>query len=271
LNWPAIKLLLLEWPPMAARGLSGLCAALIVASLALAAKQPLAVPRIAWRALMAASFFNVFAWMGLGTLAMRWLSAGQGALLVYTMPLWATLIAWPVSGRRPGVRSSLGLVACAIGVSLLFVGSTSGIRAEQWPGVLLALAAAVLFATGTIVSKPLPLPPLTSVAWQLAIGCAPMLAFGVLVERPQWAALTPRGAAVMVYMTLVPMALCYVAWFAALRRIPRALASIATLLTPAIGVLAAAATLGEPLGVNEVLALCLVLSGVGLALSEAAR
>ena len=38
----------------------------------------------------AAAAINVTAWMGLSTLAMLWLSAGEGALVVYTMPIWAT-------------------------------------------------------------------------------------------------------------------------------------------------------------------------------------
>ena len=44
---------------------------------------------------------------------------------------------------------------------------------------------------------------------------------------------------------------CYLTWFAALRRLPPATASVATLLTPIIGVAAAALALGEPLGVRD--------------------
>ena len=55
-------------------------------------------------------------------------------------------------------------------------------------------------------------------------------------------------------------------WFAALRRLPPTTASLATLLTPVIGVVAAALTLGEPLGAREALALTLTLGGVALAL-----
>jgi drug/metabolite transporter (DMT)-like permease len=266
LNWPAMKFLLKEWPPLFARGTSGLCAAIIVALIAAAAGQRLSVPRHLLGRLALGAFFNIFAWMGFSTLSMRWLNAGQGALLVYTMPVWATLLAWPFLGRKPGARSIAGLMLCAAGIALLFAGSTSGIGADKLPGVLFALGAAVLFAFGTVALKPLPLDPLALVAWQLALGCAPMVLFGVLFEHPDLSALSRGGAAVMVYMTLVPMGLCYIAWFAALRRLPPALASIATLLTPVVGVLAAALSLGEPLGVKEFSAMSLTLAGVGMAL-----
>ncbi|MFC5477031.1 DMT family transporter [Massilia suwonensis] len=266
LNWPAMKFLLKEWPPLFARGTSGLCAALLIALVALKAGQRLTVSRALWGKLALAAFLNIFAWMGFATLSIRWLSAGQGALLVYTMPVWATLLAWPVLGKRPAAASLAGLVLCLAGIALLFGGADSGIRADQLPGVLFGLGAALLFALGTVVLKPLPIAPLAAVAWQLALGCLPMILYGVLVERPDLHALSGKGFAVMVYMTLVPMGLCYVTWFAALRRLPPALASIATLLTPVVGVLAAAFSLGEALGAKELLAMGLTFAGVGLAL-----
>ncbi|KRB85051.1 DMT family transporter [Noviherbaspirillum sp. Root189] len=266
LNWPAMKFLLQEWPPLFARGTSGLCAALIIALIAAATGRSLIVPRAYFGRISLSAFFNIFAWMGFSTLSMRWLNAGQGALLVYTMPVWATLFAWPFLGRKPGAKSIVGLALCLAGIALLFAGSTSGIEAGKWPGVLFALAAAMLFALGTVALKPLPIDPLALVSWQLAIGCLPMVLFGVLFEHPELSALSFRGGAVMVYMTLVPMGLCYIMWFAALRRVPPALASIATLLTPVVGVFAAALSLGEPLGWREIGAMALTLTGVATAL-----
>ena len=72
----------------------------------------------------------------------------------------------------------------------------------------------------------------------------------------------------MAYMTVVPMGVCYLSWFAALKRLPPATASVATLLTPLVGVVAAALALGEPLGAREALALALTLGGVALALGK---
>ena len=72
----------------------------------------------------------------------------------------------------------------------------------------------------------------------------------------------------MAYMTVAPMGVCYLSWFAALKRLPPATASVATLLTPLVGVVAAALALGEPLGAREALALALTLGGVALALGK---
>jgi drug/metabolite transporter (DMT)-like permease len=64
INWPAIKLLLREWPPLFSRGVAGVVAALILAGFAVARRESLRVPGTAIPALLLAAFTNVFAWMG---------------------------------------------------------------------------------------------------------------------------------------------------------------------------------------------------------------
>jgi drug/metabolite transporter (DMT)-like permease len=73
---------------------------------------------------------------------------------------------------------------------------------------------------------------------------------------------------VMVYMTLVPMCVCYIAWFETLRRLPAEIASIGMLLVPVLGIVAAALSIGEPLGLRTAIAMVLTLSGVALALRQ---
>ncbi|HRO58133.1 MAG TPA: DMT family transporter, partial [Burkholderiaceae bacterium] len=136
-------------------------------------------------------------------------------------------------------------------------------------GVVLSLVAAAAFAAGTVAwRKPMPLPPLVSVAWQVGLGCLPMVVIGLVFEEPDLGALSARGWAAMVYMAAVPMALCYLAWFTALRHVPPTTASMATLLIPIIGIGSASIALGEPLGFRELVALILTLAGVALALRE---
>ena len=73
----------------------------------------------------------------------------------------------------------------------------------------------------------------------------------------------------MAYMAILPMGICYLTWFEALRRLPPAVASTSMLLVPLTGILSASLMLGEPLGIREVLAMTLTLSGVVLALRSA--
>lgn len=267
LNWAFIKLLLRDWPPLWSRGVSGIAAALILASLASARGESLEVPRSAWPTLTLASFTNVFAWMGFGTAAMVDLSVSEGTLLVYTMPIWAMLFAWPMLGTRPGLRQVAALGLGLAGIVVLFAEHHVSLGPDKLRGIALALGSASLFALGSIrAGKPLPMSPIATVAWQVGLGCAPMAIYGLLFEHPAFGALSAPGAAVLVYMTLGPMALCYLTWFAALQRLPATTAAMGTLVVPIIGGIAAALLLGEPLGPRQAIAAALTLGGVALAI-----
>lgn len=264
-----MKLLLQQWPPLFARGLAGVCASLILGTLVLSRKESFAVPREAIPRLAFATFTNVFAWMGLGTVAMKYVTVSEGALLAYTMPIWAMLFAWPVLHTRPTPRDIFGLVLGVAGVTLLLSGNGFAFGADKLPGIVLALLCAILFALGNVLNrKPLPMPPLVVVAWQVGLGCATMLVLGMLFEHPDVTAITPLGLGCFVYMTLVPMGVCYVTWFETLRRLPPTTASTGMLIVPVIGVVSAAIILGEPLGYREWAAMALTLGGVTLALQR---
>jgi drug/metabolite transporter (DMT)-like permease len=267
LNWAFIKLLLRDWPPLFSRGVAGVAAAVLLAALARKRGESLHVPPAARPALLLAAFTNVFAWMGFGTAAMVDLSVSEGTLLVYTMPIWAMLLSWPMLGMRPLPREIAALMLGLAGIAVLFAGDGFASGSGKFNGIALALGAAILFAVGSLRAKAqLPIAPVAQVAWQVGLGCTPMILFGLAVEQPDFSRLSTTGAAVLIYMMLGPMGLCYLTWFAALRRLPASTAALGTLIVPAIGVIAAALLLGEPLGLREALAAALTLGGVALAI-----
>ena len=147
------------------------------------------VPRAAAPRLLVASFTNVFAWMGFTSLAMKWLSVGETALLCYTMPVWATVFAWPILGARPSRRGVTGLILALAGVVVLLAGHRGHAPAtRKHSASLLALGAAICFGLGTVLNAaPTPLAPSASAAWQLGLGCFPMIVLGLALSiSPPW-------------------------------------------------------------------------------------
>lgn len=259
----------MELPPFSARGFAALAASLILAAWVKARGQSLAVPRGEWGALGIYALLNVTAWMGLATVALQWLTGGEGALVAYTMPIWAVLLAWPVLGERPRPRHLAGLGLGLVGVTVLMLsgGGLAG-GAAKLPGLLIMLAAAFSFALAAVLGKrrPLAVPPMAVVVWQVGLGGLPILAASLLTENPDWGAVSTTGWLAMLYMAAIPLCLCYATWFGALRRLPAGTAAMGTLVTPVIGMLASGIVLGEPLGPAQFLALGLTLGGVVLAI-----
>jgi len=264
-----MKILLRDWPPLFARGISGVVSTLILFAIAAASGERFGVPRKAWGPLLLAAFTNVFAWMGFTTIAMTTLSISEAALLVYTMPIWATLLAWPVLGTRPKPRDVAGLILGFGGLFVLFSGHPLGLASGKTVSIVLALGAAILFALGSLLnSRSVPIPPISFVAWQIGLGCFPMVVLSLAFEHPDIGALQLDSSLMLVYMTLVPMGSCYLSWFATIRRLPPATAAVGMLSVPVIGILAGAFFLGDGIGWREISAIILTLAGVTLALTK---
>jgi drug/metabolite transporter (DMT)-like permease len=266
-NWPVTKFLLAELPPLTLRGVTGVVGALLLAALAVVRRQSLHVDRQIWPRLVLAAVLNVTGWMVLMGLALLWLPASEAALIAYTMPVWASIIAWPVLGERPTVLRTLALAMAFAGLAAIMGGNGVAASAEKMPGIVMALCGAVGFALGTVFSKkyPIHLPPITAAAWQIGIGCLPISIIGLLIETSHLDRVTPVGWWLLVYSTVVQFCIAYVSWFAALSRLPASVAAIGTMAVPVIGVVASALTLGEPLGPGQIAALIFTLSGVVLA------
>ncbi len=266
LNWPVTKYVLSEWPPLPARGLTGIVGGLTLALYALLRGQSLRVPKDQRGRLLVSAFLNVTLWMAVIGLALLWLPATEAAVIAYTMPVWTALLAWPLLGERLTPVRMLALAMAFAGIAALMGGNGFAGSVAKLPGILFALLGAFGFAGGTIFLKrfPISLPGATSAAWQIGLGCLPVAMLGLAIERPSLSALSPAGWACLTY-TVFQFCTGYVCWFAALKRLPASVASIGTMAVPVIGVIVSAAALHEPLGIGQIAALVLTLAGVALA------
>ena len=266
-NWPVTKFLLGELPPLTLRGVTGVIGALLLAALALLRSQSLAVTEGQWPRLVVAAILNVTGWMVLMGLALLWLPASECALIAYTMPVWASMLAWPALGERPTLLRTISLVIAFAGLATIMGGNGFSASVEKLPGILMALGGAIGFALGTVLAKKLPikLPPITAAAWQIGIGCFPVTVVGLLIETTHLDKVSQTGWILLFYSTVVQFCVAYVSWFAALARLPASVAAIGTMAVPVIGVVASAIALHEPLGPGQIAALMLTLAAVVLA------
>ena len=266
-NWPVTKYLLSELPPLTLRGSSGVIGAALLALLALLSRQSLHVPRWMWPRIVLLGVLNVTAWMVLMGLALLWLPASEAALIAYTMPVWASLLAWPVLGERPTLLRTIALLMAFAGLASIMGGNGLSASMQKLPGIIMALCGAIGFAVGTVLAKrrPILLPPIPAAAWQIGIGCLPVAVAGLLIETTNVSAVTETGWALLVYSVVGQFCIAYVSWFAALARLPASVAAIGTMAVPVIGVVTSALALHEPLGPGQIAALIFTLAGVALA------
>ena len=266
LNWPIMKFLLTELPPFTMRSISGGLGLVIAVALAVWRRESLHLPRSQLLNVFIFAMLNYGVFGVFTTLALYWLRASEAVVITYTLPIWATLLAWPILGERPNAPGIIGMILAISGIAWLVGADEIRLSPTMLPGVACGFLAAFCFGLGAVIAKrrPLALPPVAGVAWQIAFGSLPPLALA-LFEHPHFSRVTPLAWGSFGYIAVFPVTVAYLAWFRALTLLPASTSAIAVLLSPIVGVVSSAVLLGDPLGLRQLAALTVTLSGIGLA------
>ena len=266
LTWPQSKFLLTMLPPFSMRASCGVIGFSFAFLIALLRRERVWPPRDQWRRLILFAMLNYGLFIVLTTESLVWLKASEAVVITYTLPVWASLLAWPMLGERPTVRKIVALLLALAGVALLVGADTSEATWQKLPAAGMSLAAAILFGLGTVLAKqkPLRLPPVTAVAWQAMLGMTLVVTLAMF-EHPHWGNVTAGGWVSVAYISTIPLTVAYLAWFRALRMVPASTAATTVLLSPVVGVIGSGVLLGETFGPRQIVALVMTLAGVALA------
>ena len=123
LNFPIMKNLLSEWPPLSSRGLCGIAGAAALALFALARGEKLSVPRPMWLRLLLVSMLTIGGWVAFMGLALLWLNASEAAVLGISIPVWVAFLAWPILGERLSPLRAVALTVALAGIAVLIGGN----------------------------------------------------------------------------------------------------------------------------------------------------
>ncbi len=209
--------------------------------------------------------------VGLTMWALERGAAGKMAVLVYTMPFWVIVLARTTLGE---VMTGMQRIAVVLGLSGLVLviapwHATGGLGSD-----LIAVAAGIFWAAGTLYAKILRrhvhLDLLALTAWQMLFGAVGLTIIAlVLPHAPLHWNWVFVGA--LAYNALPANALAWFLWLYALDTLPAGVASLGTLASPAVGVLAAALQLGEAPDTPEMLGMLLIGSALTFISLEAIR
>jgi drug/metabolite transporter (DMT)-like permease len=242
-NWLAMKYGLAYADPVVFNVHRTLVAIAALFVLLVAMRRPLA-PQ-SWTVAAVTGLFQTTINFGATTMALAEGAVGRTAVLVFTMPFWTILFAWPVLHER--LR---GLQWLAVG--LAFAGLTLVVQPWSWEGALAprlwALASALGWAGGTIAIKyyqrTRQLDMLNLMAWQMALGVLPLLPLALL-RTARATAWSPEYALWLFFVGVISSALGFALWVAILRWLAAGTAALATLAVPVVALVSSGIVLGE--------------------------
>jgi drug/metabolite transporter (DMT)-like permease len=272
-NWPVLKMGVTELAPLTFRGLTLPLAAIGMLLVAWMSGDSTRIPRPLWKQVASLSFFNIAAWNGLVLFGVQQLPAGRSAILAYTMPIWATMIAAVMLHEPLSRRKMFGLVLGAAGMAVL-LGDQIGVVRKAPLGALMILGAAITWAIGTVLLRKwqLPIAQNTLSGWMMLLGWLPLAVLAPLLDPQPWSMefgrLSARGWFAVAYNVFLAGTLAHWAWFTLARTLPVAVSSLSSLPVPVVGVISGILLLGERPGPQEWLALALVVSALFVVLFQ---
>jgi drug/metabolite transporter (DMT)-like permease len=209
----------------------------------------------------------------------RTVPSGLAALLVATVPLWLILIDRILNGTRIRRLAIAGLTAGVIGVGFLAgpFGSGTGhagvghgaASGSPGTGIVIILAASVSWASGTIVSRRVPLPsrPLLATSMQMLAGGVVLLAAAAATGEFSGFDVSRVSAAswlALAYLIGPGSIIAFSAYVVAVRRLPTATVATYAYVNPVIAVLLGTSLLGEALTASMLAGGALIVVAVAL-------
>jgi drug/metabolite transporter (DMT)-like permease len=217
-----------------------------------------------WIAVIVTGFFQTTINFTATTMALAGGGAGRTSVLVFTMPFWIMLIAWPVLHER--VRGTQWLA-----VAFALAGLVIVVEPWHWQGELAPKLWATLsgfgWAAGAVATRYFQrrhqIDMLNLITWQMAVGVLPLLLIPIVFSIPsaQWT-LVYVGA--VIYAGLIATGIGFILWAAVLGVLPAGTASLNMFAIPVIAIVSSMLIFGERISATEWIGIASI--GVGLAI-----
>ncbi len=220
-----------------------------------------------WIAVIVTGFFQTTVNFTATTMALAGGGAGRTSVLVFTMPFWTMMMAWPVLHERVRGTQWLAVVFALVGMLIV-------VEPWHWEGELAPKLWATLsgfgWAAGTVATRYFQrrhrLDMLNLITWQMAVGVIPLLLIPVAFSMPsaQWSVVY---VGTVIYAGLIATGIGFILWAAVLGVLPAGTASLNMFAIPVIAIVSSMLVFGERITATEWLGIGSI--GIGLVILTA--
>ncbi|ASJ03623.1 permease [Thermococcus profundus] len=188
------------------------------------------------------------------------LPAQEAQALNYTWPLMLVLLSIPLLGRKPRMRTVLGLFIGFLGAIVVATkGNLTGLNFSDPLGVILGLGSAVIWASYWLLNLRDERPLVEKMFWNFLFGFA--CVSGLLLFSGEFVVPPLEGLAGAIYVGLFEMGVTFLLWYRAVEG-DMAFASNLAYLVPFLSLLFISIVVGERIVPATVLGLAMIVGGI---------
>jgi drug/metabolite transporter (DMT)-like permease len=246
INWPAMRVALIEISPWTLRLVSFAIGSVFLFAVIILQRRNWRIPFGAqWAHIFVSALLNAWLFGILSSYAQIIANTSRVAFVAYSMPVWASLMAWLILGERLNTSAKIGLLLCGTGLAAL----TYPVIGGGVPvSLLLAFGCALSWAAGTIYLKWAQIKGdlVAITAWQVLISFVFTL-IGLLwvVGVPSWTPVRLSTVLGTAYSGVIGVSAAYLLWYHIVGQLPATTASLGSLSVPVIGTIGSLLLLGE--------------------------
>ncbi|MCF6408971.1 DMT family transporter [Pseudalkalibacillus salsuginis] len=263
-TWVTMKIAISDIPPFLFSSLRLLIGALPLFIILMIQRKRLFVGKENLKNYLIISFLMAIGYMGILTYGMQFVDSGKTSVLVYTMPIFVTIISHFKLNERINAYKMIGLIFGLIG--LLFIIGLEVIKFDTKVvfGELLILISALSWGSANVFSK-LKLKNIDIIhmnAWQLIIGTLFLFIFSIILEPNHTIEWSNKAILSVVFNGLFSTAFTFVVWFWILTKIDASKASMALMFVPILAIIFGWLQLGEKITISIIIGSLFICAGI---------
>lgn len=225
-------------------------------------------PKHAWKHLIIVGILQTSIVFLLVMYGLRFVDAGKSSVLLYSMPMWSSLLAVRFLGEKLKYTKIIGLTTGMIGLlTILGWDIWTKQTTEVITGEVLIIIAAMSWGLSNIYyrKKLASLSQLQVNTWQMVCGTIGIIIVSVPAEWGEPIILNADSIYYILFTGVLASALCFTGWFLILSIVDMVTATISTLLVPIFGLAFSSLILHETMSLGTLGGSALIIIGIVIA------
>lgn len=269
INFSFVKIALREFSPMGFNGIRLFFASLILIIVLFVRGEGFSLAKSDILKILVLGIIGNTAFQLLFIHGLNWTTASNTSVIMAMTPVFVALLSVLLKQEKIHWAGWLGIVISFIGFYFIITKQvgTFHFSWEELRGDLMILTGNLFWAIYTVFSKPFleKISPLKWTSITLAIGTVFYLPFAASdIVRIQWSEISFQAWAALIYSGLFAIAICYVIWYASVRRVGNSKTAIYGYLSPIFTILFAYLLISERITILQIGGALIILAGVYL-------